>query len=92
MQAAVDVPVIASGGVGTLDHLVDGIVEDSSAPVVRFEPEHPDADVNGYVAYPNVDPIKEMVDMLSAARSYEANVTVVKSVRDMLRAALQIIT
>ena len=70
---------------------VERIVADGSAPVLRFEPGHPDADAAGFVAYPNVDPIKEMVDMLSATRSYEANVTVVKSVKDMAQHALQIL-
>ena len=70
---------------------VDRIVQDPSPPVQRFEPGHPDADAAGYVAYPNVDPVKEMVDMLSASRSYEANVTLVRGVREMLRSALRII-
>jgi flagellar basal-body rod protein FlgC len=71
---------------------VTEIVEDPSPPVLRFEPGHPDADVEGYVRYPNVDPVKEMVDMLSATRSYEANVTLIKSVRGMLQSALQILS
>jgi len=70
---------------------VTEIAEDTSPPVLRFEPGHPDADVEGFVAYPNVDPVKEMIDMLSATRSYEANVTVIKSVRGMLQSALQIV-
>jgi flagellar basal-body rod protein FlgC len=71
---------------------VQEIVADPSPPVLRFEPGHPDADARGFVAYPNVDPVREMVDMLSATRSYEAGVTVVRSVRDMLRTTLEIIT
>lgn len=70
---------------------VDRIVDDPSPPQMKFEPGHPDADVDGMVAYPNVDPVIEMVDMLSATRSYEANVTAVKSVRAMGAAALDII-
>ena len=70
---------------------VERIVEDPAPPIQRFEPGHPDADAAGYVAYPNVDPVKEMVDMLSASRSYEANVTLVRGVREMLRSALRII-
>lgn len=70
---------------------VERIVADGREPVRRYEPDHPDADAEGYVAYPNVDPVEEMVDMLSATRSYEANVTLVKSVRDMLHAALDIL-
>jgi len=70
---------------------VQGIVEDPTPGVVRYEPGHPDADADGFVRYPNVDPIEEMVDMLSATRSYEANVTLVRSVREMLRSALGIL-
>jgi flagellar basal-body rod protein FlgC len=70
---------------------VEEIFSDPGPPVLRHEPGHPDADAAGFVAYPDVDPVTEMVDMLSATRSYEANVTVVRSVRDMGRAALEII-
>ncbi len=57
--------------------------------VYRYEPGHPDADGNGFVAYPNVDPAEEMVDMVAAVRAYEANVNVVKTVRSMNDAALE---
>ncbi len=70
---------------------VERIVEDPAPARMRYEPGHPDADPSGFVAYPNVEPVEEMVDMLSATRSYEANVTVVRSVREMARAALQIL-
>lgn len=70
---------------------VERIDIDSSDPIMRFEPGHPDADPTGFVAYPNIDPIKEMVDMLSATRSYEANVSAVRSVKAMGQAALKII-
>lgn len=70
---------------------VDRIVEDPAPPRMRFEPGHPDAGPGGMVAYPNVDPVVELVDMLSATRSYEANVTAVKSVRAMGAAALDIV-
>lgn len=70
---------------------VDGIALDPSPPVLRFEPGHPDADSAGFVAYPNVDPVREMVDMLSATRSYEANVTLMKSLRGMFTASLDIV-
>jgi len=67
------------------------VVDDPSDFVMRHEPGHPDADERGLVAYPNVDPIREMIDMMSATRSYEANVTLVRSVREMLQGALQIL-
>lgn len=60
---------IALRGVG-----VKSIVEDDSAPVMRFEPSHPDANEEGYVAYPNINPVIEMINLLEARRSYEANV------------------
>ncbi|MCP3979375.1 MAG: flagellar basal body rod protein FlgC [bacterium] len=70
---------------------VERIAEDPSAPLMRYEPGHPHANADGEVAYPNVDPVREMVDMLSATRSYEAQVTLVRSVREMMSGALQII-
>ena len=70
---------------------VERIVEDKGPPVMKYEPGHPDADAAGMVAYPNVDPVQEMVDMLSATRSYEASITLVRDARDMSRAALQIL-
>lgn len=53
---------------------VKSIVEDDSNPVMRFEPNHPDANEDGYVAYPDINPVVEMVDLIEAMRSYEANV------------------
>ena len=70
---------------------VERIFEDPSPLLLRYEPGHPDADADGLVAYPNVDPVREMVDMLSATRSYEAGVTLVRGIREMLQGALQII-
>ena len=70
---------------------VQRIAEDPSPPVLKFEPGHPDADPQGFVAYPNIEPVQEMVNMLSATRSYEANVTLINGVRTMGRAALEIV-
>jgi flagellar basal-body rod protein FlgC len=56
-----------------------------------YDPAHPDANPEGYVAYPNVDPILEMVDLQAATRAYEANVQVVNATRRMGEAALAII-
>lgn len=55
-----------------------------------YEPGHPDADQNGYVRYPNVDPTQELVNLLDAKRLYEANATVFQTTKSMLRAALDI--
>lgn len=70
---------------------VSQIKEDTETPFkMVFDPEHPDADENGYVAYPNVDPLREMVDLISATRSYEANVTVFNASKSMMMKALEI--
>jgi flagellar basal-body rod protein FlgC len=69
---------------------VAAVVEDQSAPRRRYEPSHPDADKDGFVALPNVDPAEEMVDMLSAARAYQANLTAIGLIRDMVSRALEL--
>ena len=53
---------------------VKAILDSESKPVLRFEPTHPDANEEGYVAYPDINPVIEMVDLIEAMRSYEANV------------------
>ncbi|WP_046228042.1 flagellar basal body rod protein FlgC [Paenibacillus dauci] len=66
------------------------IQEDKEPFKLVFNPTHPDADKNGYVKMPNVDTLKEMVDMISASRSYEANVTALNASKAMITKALQI--
>lgn len=69
---------------------VTRIVEDEEPFKLEFNPTHPDADENGYVRLPNVDPLKEMVDLMSATRSYEANITSLNATKSMLLKALEI--
>lgn len=69
---------------------VTRIVEDTAPYKLVYQPEHPDANEEGYVQMPNVDPLKEMVDLMSATRSYEANVTVFNANKSMLMKALEI--
>lgn len=66
------------------------IVSDSSSPRLAYEPDHPDANAQGYVAYPNVNVMREMVDLISASRAYEANITAINSAKDMSLRALHI--
>jgi len=63
---------------------------DDSPPRREFQPGHPDADAAGYVSFPNINVVEEMVNMIGAARSYEANLEVLKSVGGMSNAALDI--
>jgi flagellar basal-body rod protein FlgC len=65
-------------------------VADSSPPKLVYEPGHPDADASGYVRMPNVNIVQEMVDMISATRAYEANVTALNSGKTMIAKALEI--
>lgn len=69
---------------------VTKIIEDQSPPRKIYDPGHPDADGEGYVAMPNVNHMEEMVDMMSATRSYQANATVIKSAKRMALKALEI--
>ncbi|WP_425516300.1 flagellar basal body rod protein FlgC [Caldifermentibacillus hisashii] len=69
---------------------VSRIVEDETPYKLVYNPDHPDANENGYVQMPNVDPLREMVDLISATRSYEANVTVFNASKSMLVKALDI--
>ncbi|MCG8557243.1 MAG: flagellar basal body rod protein FlgC [Proteobacteria bacterium] len=69
---------------------VPEVRSDASPPQLVYDPRHPDADERGYVAFPNINIIEEMVNLITAARSYEANVTAVQSVKTMARAALRI--
>ena len=69
---------------------VSKIVEDTSAPQRVYDPSHPDAKEDGYVEMPNISVFKEMVDMMSATRSYEANTTTIKSAKRMAMKALDI--
>jgi flagellar basal-body rod protein FlgC len=89
-----------SGGFGkTLDgvtgkHLrevtVSEIVEDRSAPRMQYDPSHPDADPQGYVAMPNVNVVEEMADMITATRVYEANVMSAQAAKNMALKTLEI--
>jgi flagellar basal-body rod protein FlgC len=68
-----------------------GVVTDRSDPIKRYEPNHPHADKDGYVSYPNVNVMEEMVNVLSATRSYEANLQVVNAAKEMEQKTLEIL-
>ena len=70
---------------------VAGIVEDQSAPRRIYDPGHPDADAQGYVSMPNVNPVTEMVDLISASRAYEANVTAMQTAKQMFTKTFELL-
>jgi flagellar basal-body rod protein FlgC len=70
--------------------LVSETTIDDSAPEMRYQPGHPDADKDGYVAYPKINPAEDMVDLLGASRGYEANVAAISAVKDMIQKSLDL--
>jgi flagellar basal-body rod protein FlgC len=71
--------------------IVDKIVRDDSEPKMKYDPSHPDADANGYVAYPNINPVIEMADLVEATRSYQANVAAFDSAKKMATSAISLL-
>ncbi len=69
---------------------VTDVVYDKKAPLLKYEPNHPDANEEGYVAYPNINLMEEMTNMIQASRSYEANVQAIQATKDMALSALEI--
>jgi flagellar basal-body rod protein FlgC len=69
---------------------VSDITVDDRDPEQRYMPGHPDADANGYVAFPRVDPAGEMVDLMSASRGYQANVAAISSIKDMIARSIDL--
>ena len=69
---------------------VSQIAVDQSDPERRYLPGHPDADANGYVAFPKINPAEEMVDLMSASRGFEANVAAISTVKDMIGRSLEL--
>ncbi len=89
------VPLERSGVVNPLGNAVslvrvNSVEQDKRDPMLVYEPGHPDADASGYVRYPNVNVVEEMVNMITASRAYEAGVTSIESVKAMARSALAI--
>ena len=69
---------------------VSDIREDRAAPRMVYDPDHPDANGEGYVAYPNINTVEEMVNMITSMRTYQANLSVVSGIQEMAQRALSI--
>jgi flagellar basal-body rod protein FlgC len=74
------------------DVRVVNVVADQTPPNRRFEPGHPDADPQGYVSYPSINPAEEMVNLMGAARAYEMNAAAVTSTKNMIQSAITILS
>ena len=71
--------------------VVDKVIRDDSEPKMKYDPSHPDANAEGYVAYPNINPVIEMADLIEATRAYQANVAAFQSVKAMATSAIDIL-
>lgn len=69
---------------------VTDVISDRRAPILKYEPDHPDADEDGNVAYPNINLMEEMSNMLMATRAYEANVSAMNATKDMAMTSLEL--
>jgi flagellar basal-body rod protein FlgC len=78
---------MSESGVGVR---VAQVVQDTSEPEKRYMPGHPDADADGYVAYPKMNPAEDMVDLLNASRTYQANVSAISAVKDMVQKSMEL--
>lgn len=72
--------------------VVDKVVRDDTKPKMKFEPNHPDANADGYVAYPNINPVVEMADLIEATRAYQANVSAFQSSKEMANQAISMLS
>ncbi len=79
LRGQLDTPVVVANTANSTDQ-----------PRLEFDPDHPDADARGYVAYPNINIVQEMVDMITATRAFDANVTVIEAAKEIARKSLEI--
>jgi flagellar basal-body rod protein FlgC len=70
---------------------ISNVIEDTTPPVMRYEPNHPDANKDGYVAYPAINPVMEMVDLMSSVRSYQLNASAVAAAKQMIQQSIDIL-
>jgi flagellar basal-body rod protein FlgC len=71
---------------------VSDVLEDTGEPDKRYLPGHPDADKDGYVAFPRINPAEEMVDLMGAQRGYEGNIAVMTAVKDMIMRSISLLS
>jgi flagellar basal-body rod protein FlgC len=67
------------------------VVDDTTPPVMHYEPGNPDADKNGFVAYPAINPVTEMVDLMGSVRAYQMNASAVNAAKQMIQQSIDIL-
>ena len=86
LSAALSDAKTVPGGVAVV-----GVIEDNSEPLRRYDPQHPDAGPDGYVAYPDINPLTEMVDLMGATRAYGMNASAIQAEKNMVSASLDLL-
>jgi flagellar basal-body rod protein FlgC len=79
------------GGHATPAVRVQKVIDDPAPALMRYEPGHPDANKDGYVAYPNINPIQEMVDLMGAVRSYQLNASAITASKQMIQQSIELL-
>lgn len=84
---------LASAGLGSAPDgvRVTQVVDDPTPPVMRYEPGHPDADKNGFVAYPAINPSMEMVDLMDSVRAYQLNASAISATKQMIQQTIDVL-
>ena len=77
-------------GTGVTGVRVSDVVQDNSEPLKRYLPGHPDADANGYVAFPKINPAEDMADLISASRGYQGNIAAMNAIKDMIHRSIDL--
>jgi flagellar basal-body rod protein FlgC len=70
---------------------VSQVVDDPTPPIMRYEPGHPDANKDGFVAYPSINPVEEMVDLMGSVRAYQLNASAVSAAKQMIQQSIDIL-
>jgi flagellar basal-body rod protein FlgC len=84
-------PALASAATNVAPGVhVAAVVQDTAPPLKRYDPSHPDADAEGYVSYPDINPLTEMVDLMGATRAYGLNASAVQAEKSMIASSLEI--
>ena len=86
-MAGYDLPTARNAGTVRLSR----VVEDTTPPVMRYEPGHPDADKDGYVAYPAINPVQEMVDLMGSVRAYQLNASAVNASKQLIQQSIDLL-
>jgi flagellar basal-body rod protein FlgC len=90
VQGSLAMPALAGEAAAAPGVHIAAVVEDTGAPLKRYDPGHPDADAEGYVSYPDINPVTEMVDLMGATRAYGLNGSAVQAEKSMIASALEI--